>query len=570
MATLLGLILADFTTSLATAIAVGGTTATLQSATDDDGIALPAGRYFFTLDGSNSNKEHLSCDLSSTALTNIKSVSRQGVESSGVARAHRIGTTVALTDFAHIKFINDLVAGTTTFNASVPLGYDGAPSITTGNQLATKTYVDGVAVAGAPNADTTTKGIVEEATQAEVDAKTQTGGTGAKLFQNLSTQRSTLLSDFVVDTGAANAYVITPAPAITAYTTGQQFTFKAVNANTTTSTINISGLGVKTIKKLGNTNLASGDIAASQLVEIEYDGTNFQMLQPVANAPATSAELTAAKVEIQKFTGNGTWTKATGAKIVDVYAWGGGGGGGSGARSAATAHNRDGGSGAAGGSYSYKRFLADALGATESVVVGAIGTGGAVKSSDGVGNAGTNGGFSAFGTTVVLKAPGGGQGLGGLQSGSAAGGTAAAGNGDVAVAGGTGGAGGDSADGNPGIDTESDVSARGGGSGSAATGASTFNGGAGGAFTTNYVKTGGAAGAASDGAGGNGAATDDDLLYGGVGGGGGASSNGSTTAGGGGVGGFPGGGGGGGGGAATTSGAGGNGALGQVIVISYF
>lgn len=148
MATKLGTILADFTTSLATDIAIGGTTATLSSATDDDSVALPSGRYFFTLDGTNSSKEHISCDLVGTALTNIKSLSRQGVETTGCARKHRIGTTVSLTDFGHIKFINDLVAGTTTLNASAPLGYDGAPASLTGNQLATVTYVLGVVNGG--------------------------------------------------------------------------------------------------------------------------------------------------------------------------------------------------------------------------------------------------------------------------------------------------------------------------------------------------------------------------------------------------------------------------------------
>lgn len=148
MATKLGTILADFTTSLATDIAIGGTTATLSSATDDDSIALPSGRYFFTLDGTNSSKEHISCDLVGTALTNIKSLSRQGVETTGCVRKHRIGTTVSLTDFGHIKFINDLIGGTTTLNASAPLGYDGAPASLTGNQLATVTYVLGVVNGG--------------------------------------------------------------------------------------------------------------------------------------------------------------------------------------------------------------------------------------------------------------------------------------------------------------------------------------------------------------------------------------------------------------------------------------
>ena len=257
---------------------MGGTTATLQSATDDDGIALPAGRYFFTLDGSNSNKEHLSCDLSSTALTNIKSVSRQGVESSGVARAHRIGTTVALTDFAHIKFINDLVAGTTTFNASVPLGYDGTATISTANQLATKAYADALAIAGAPNADTTTKGIVEEATQAEVDAKTATGGTGAKLFQNLSTQRTVLTHDYIASAVGTDTYAITCVPAVTAYTTGDVYYFKADVANTGACTLNVNALGAKTL--VTNTGLTPRDnyLKAGSLVHCQYDGTNMQIL----------------------------------------------------------------------------------------------------------------------------------------------------------------------------------------------------------------------------------------------------------------------------------------------------
>jgi len=148
MSTKLGTILADFTTALSTDIAVGGTTATLSSATDDDGVALPSGRYFFTLDGSNSSKEHISCDLVGTALTNIKSLSRQGVETTGTVRKHRIGTSVSLTDFGHIKFINDLVSGTTTLNSLSPLGYDGAPASLAGNQLATVTYVLGVVNGG--------------------------------------------------------------------------------------------------------------------------------------------------------------------------------------------------------------------------------------------------------------------------------------------------------------------------------------------------------------------------------------------------------------------------------------
>lgn len=95
---------------------------------------------------------------------------------------------------------------------------------------------------------------------------------------------------YVLDTGAANAYVATMVPAISAYKAGQKFTFKAVNANTTVSTLNVNGLGVKTIKKAdGATDLAAGDIAAGQIVEVVYDGTNMQMKSAIGNAPATVA-----------------------------------------------------------------------------------------------------------------------------------------------------------------------------------------------------------------------------------------------------------------------------------------
>lgn len=109
------------------------------------------------------------------------------------------------------------------------------------------------------------------------------------LYKTTPVAVSELDSQFVeyyAETGAADAYVITPQPAITAYATGQKFSFKATNANTTTSTLNINGLGAKTIKKLGGgTNLAANDILAGMIVTVRYDGTNFQMLNPVGNAP---------------------------------------------------------------------------------------------------------------------------------------------------------------------------------------------------------------------------------------------------------------------------------------------
>lgn len=64
----------------------------------------------------------------------------------------------------------------------------------------------------------------------------------------------------------------------TAYHTGDYITVKFGNANTGSSTLNINSLGAISIKKSGTSNIASGDISASEIRILEYDGTNFQLL----------------------------------------------------------------------------------------------------------------------------------------------------------------------------------------------------------------------------------------------------------------------------------------------------
>lgn len=139
-------IIADFETQLSTSLAVGGTSFSLSSATDDDGVALPNGLYYFTVDNGTSRKEYLAGTLADTSVTGVLSVSRQGVETSGAVRAHRVGASVIITDFAtYLKYMNE------------------------------------IALVSAPDASTSAKGVVEAATLAEVRARTSVGATGAKL-----------------------------------------------------------------------------------------------------------------------------------------------------------------------------------------------------------------------------------------------------------------------------------------------------------------------------------------------------------------------------------------------------
>lgn len=128
------------------------------------------------------------------------------------------------------------------------------------------------------DASTTVKGVVELATLAETLSKTSTGGTGAKLVVTPDNMNSTLVYDYAADSVGTDSYAITLTPAPTAYVTGQRFIFKAGTANTGAATLNVNSLGAKTIKKNYNVDLLTGDILANQIVEVVYDGTNFQLV----------------------------------------------------------------------------------------------------------------------------------------------------------------------------------------------------------------------------------------------------------------------------------------------------
>lgn len=72
-------------------------------------------------------------------------------------------------------------------------------------------------------------------------------------------------------------------PAITSYSASVIYAGKITNTNTTTTpTINFNSVGAKTIKKLGGTNLSSGDICAGMMALFIYDGTYMNLLNPAS------------------------------------------------------------------------------------------------------------------------------------------------------------------------------------------------------------------------------------------------------------------------------------------------
>ena len=81
---------------------------------------------------------------------------------------------------------------------------------------------------------------------------------------------------FGVDTGAVNAYVVDLPVAPVSYTVGLIISFQAVNGNTGTATIDLNGLGVKSLTRADGTILVNGDIANDQICSFVYDGSVFK------------------------------------------------------------------------------------------------------------------------------------------------------------------------------------------------------------------------------------------------------------------------------------------------------
>jgi len=89
------------------------------------------------------------------------------------------------------------------------------------------------------------------------------------------------------DTGVTGAaYVIAPVPGVKMYEVGQEFVFKAVNANTGTApTLAVNGLTAGTITYPDGTPLVVGAIAAGQWVEVIVASVTGGTPTFVINAP---------------------------------------------------------------------------------------------------------------------------------------------------------------------------------------------------------------------------------------------------------------------------------------------
>jgi len=222
-------IVADFETQLAYKIAIGEKSCSIQNNIDNDGVTLPNGYYYFTLDGGSNEKEHIYCKLTGKNLTDIKSVSRQGVKTEGVTREHRYGASVGITNFATIRYINDVFSGGDTLDSTVPLKYDAEVTIDDDKMIGTKKYADDLTISDLSDASTSVKGVSKISvapasvdnpillgdndsripTQDEIDAMAGTSGTPSASNKFVTEDNSALDNNVDLDTNQTIAGVKT-------------------------------------------------------------------------------------------------------------------------------------------------------------------------------------------------------------------------------------------------------------------------------------------------------------------------------------------------------------------------
>jgi hypothetical protein len=109
-------------------------------------------------------------------------------------------------------------------------------------------------------------------------AHTNVGNASLRTMYGSAAQVQDNTFQYLTSVAGTNTITATAPFGMTAYATGQRFTFIAAGANTGATTLNLNSIGAKAITKNGTTALVASDIASGQAIEVVYDGTQFQLI----------------------------------------------------------------------------------------------------------------------------------------------------------------------------------------------------------------------------------------------------------------------------------------------------
>lgn len=126
-----------------------------------------------------------------------------------------------------------------------------------------------------------------------------------------------------VDSGAANAYVVTGTAITTLTATGIVGCFNPTNASTAASTVNINGLGATNIVKGTNVALILNDITVGNPACVRYNGSTFTLTNPVQST-GTNKQVYSNGATLANTINTGTLTTGTAGTIGGIIDLGAG------------------------------------------------------------------------------------------------------------------------------------------------------------------------------------------------------------------------------------------------------
>lgn len=225
----------------------------------------------------------------------------------GLVNAYTLTPATALPSYSSkmlVEFTPSITnTGATTLNVSAlgtkPIVGQSGSALAAGDLVAGRTYAaayDGTSFRLITATDTYVNALAAAVFASLITAELP-GFAGAALVSG-------------TDGGAANTYTLTPSDALASYGARMTALFSPAATNTGVSTLNISGLGAKSILSVSGAALVAGDLTAGDTFAAVYDGTQFRLLSVTKNYAdqlAFSAALPAQVGNSGKFlTTNGT------------------------------------------------------------------------------------------------------------------------------------------------------------------------------------------------------------------------------------------------------------------------
>lgn len=238
----------------------------------------------FTIDPAVNGKEEICTAAGSDfswgidGLVTITNVNRgrkdyEPYDGGGYATEHDRGAEIVFGNNPQVfndylnKYNDENVIGKTTFpsNTNRPL-LDADIDSTDDKQLITRGELNRTTTAGAPNASTTAKGIVELPTTAELDSDNDTGGTGAKLVPTPANLGASKYAEKILVRAQSTPSMVVSVPAFRHIALDKVITFAGSSTSAITAPATNPRIDLVVINSAGSLAVRTGTEVASPVI----------------------------------------------------------------------------------------------------------------------------------------------------------------------------------------------------------------------------------------------------------------------------------------------------------------